>query len=95
MTATTCTYEATSDERRQLDRLVPRAWGHGTTAGESKEPACCDMIAYTLTIDRGGVQRSTTWGEDSSKLPPDVRPLATAMDALRASYVGRCVGARE
>jgi hypothetical protein len=89
----TCTYQATANERRQVEHLVPRALGQETAAGESKERACCDMITYTMTIDRSGVQRSTTWGEDSSKLPPDVRALATAMNGLRASYVGRCSSA--
>ncbi len=94
MNGNSCADHASDAETKQIAAVVSRAWREAAEqqsgTKKEKEPPCCDMITYTMTIDVGGAQRSVTWGEDASKLPQYTRSLAAAMDALRGGHVGQC-----
>lgn len=89
-----CSYRATSDELRQIRRLLgdarPREW----KPSYNPKNTCCDRIHYALFIDEASVVTRTQWIDAPLPMPADLVALTDAIvggeDSIRVRSAERC-----
>lgn len=86
-----CTFTATEEERTRFATLVGNAHPETWDRSYAPENRCCDRIEYTLTVDEGGVQRTTDWIDDPLPRPKDLVELAEALGELQRKYAQQCL----
>lgn len=88
----TCTLKLTTDQLSRLTRIVESA-DLSAWRGKSVTARCCDMILYTLKLERrqrdprGGAETGQSgevswYSEDSTRPSPDVEALNQALNTL-------------